>query len=44
MKEKSSRHNMVPYMYTKLSQSDGPTITPMDVIHMRAAKMYLIEA
>jgi len=37
-------HNMVPYMYTKLSQSDGPTITPMDVIHMRAAEMYLIEA
>lgn len=37
-------HNMVPYMHIKLSQSDGPTISPMDVIHMRAAEMYLIEA
>jgi hypothetical protein len=40
----SSRHNMVPYMHIKLSQADGPTISPMDVIHMRAAEMYLIEA
>ena len=40
----SSAHNMVPYMHIKLSQSDGATITPMDVIHMRAAEMYLIEA
>ena len=40
----SSAHNMVPYEYIKLSQSDGPTITPMDVLHMRAAEMYLIEA
>ncbi len=40
----SSAHNMVPYMHIKLSQSDGPTISPMDVIHMRAAEMYLIEA
>lgn len=40
----SSSHNMVPYMHIKLSQSDGPTISPMDVIHMRAAEMYLIEA
>lgn len=40
----SSNHNMVPYMHNKLYQSDGPTITPMDVIHMRAAEMYLIEA
>ena len=40
----SSRHNMVPYMHIKLSQADGPTITPMDVIHMRASEMYLIEA
>jgi hypothetical protein len=40
----SSRHNMVPYMHIKMSQADGPTITPMDVIHMRAAEMYLIEA
>ena len=40
----SSRHNMVPYMHIKLSQADGPTITPMDVLHMRASEMYLIEA
>jgi len=40
----SSSHNMVPYMHIKLSQADGPTITPMDVLHMRAAEMYLIEA
>ena len=40
----SSRHNMVPYMHIKLQQADGPTISPMDVIHMRAAEMYLIEA
>ncbi len=37
-------HNMVPYMHIKMQQSDGPTITPMDVIHMRASEMYLIEA
>lgn len=40
----SSRHNMVPYQHIKLSQADGATITPMDVINMRAAEMYLIEA
>jgi len=40
----SSRHNMVPYLHIKLSQSDGPTISPMDVLHMRASEMYLIEA
>ncbi|MCU4164478.1 RagB/SusD family nutrient uptake outer membrane protein [Carboxylicivirga caseinilyticus] len=40
----ASSHNMVPYMHIKLSQSDGPTITPMDVLHMRAAEMYLIQA
>jgi hypothetical protein len=39
-----SSHNMIPYMHIKLQQSDGPTTTPMDVIHMRAAEMYLIEA
>lgn len=39
-----SSHNMLPYLHIKLQQSDGPTITPMDVIHMRAAEMYLIEA
>ena len=37
-------HNMLPYLHIKLSQADGPTITPMDVIVMRAAEMYLIEA
>ena len=40
----SSRHNMVPYEHIKLSQSDGPTITPMDMLLMRASEMYLIEA
>lgn len=40
----SSNHNMVPYLHIKLLQSDGPTISPMDVLHMRASEMYLIEA
>ncbi|MFP4488144.1 MAG: RagB/SusD family nutrient uptake outer membrane protein [Bacteroidales bacterium] len=40
----SGAHNMIPYMHIKLSQSNGPTIDPMDVIHMRASEMYLIEA
>lgn len=40
----STSHNMVPYMHIKLAQSNGPTIDPMDVIHMRASEMYLIEA
>ena len=40
----TSAHNMVPYMHIKMQQSDGPTTTPMDVIHMRASEMYLIEA
>lgn len=40
----SSRHNLIPYMHIKLRQSNGPTIDPMDVIHMRASEMYLIEA
>lgn len=39
-----SSHNMIPYMHIKMQQADGPTITPMDVILMRAAEMYLIEA
>ena len=42
--DNSSNHNMVPYQHIKLSQADGPTISPMDVLHMRAAEMYLIEA
>lgn len=40
----SSAHNMIPYMHIKMQQSDGATTSPMDVIHMRAAEMYLIEA
>jgi hypothetical protein len=40
----STAHNMVPYMHIKLQQADGPTTSPMDVIHMRAAEMYLTEA
>ena len=35
---------MVPYLHIKLLQSDGPTTSPMDVIHMRASEMFLIEA
>ena len=42
--DNSSAHNMVPYMHIKLFQDNGPTIDPRDVIHMRAAEMYLIEA
>lgn len=42
--DNSSTHNMIPYMHIKLQQSNGPTIDPMDVIHMRASEMYLIEA
>lgn len=40
----STAHNMVPYMHIKLYQDNGPTIDPRDVVHMRAAEMYLIEA
>lgn len=39
-----SSHNMIPYMHIKLSQSDGSTITPMDMVQMRVSEMYLIEA
>lgn len=42
--DNSSAHNMVPYMHIKLYQDNGPTIDPRDVLHMRAAEMYLIEA
>ena len=42
--DNSPAHNMVPYMHIKLYQDNGPTIDPRDVIHMRAAEMYLIEA
>lgn len=37
-------HNMVPYMHIKLSQSNGSTIDPMDLVLMRSSEMYLIEA
>ena len=40
----STAHNMVRYMHIKLYQDNGPTIDPRDVVHMRAAEMYLIEA
>jgi hypothetical protein len=40
----TTAHAMIPYMHIKLQQSDGSSITPMDVINMRAAEMYLIEA
>ena len=40
----TSAHNLVPYMHIKMLQSDGSTTSPMDVIHMRASEMYLIEA
>ena len=42
--DNSTAHNMVPYLHIKLYQDNGPTIDPRDVIHMRAAEMYLIEA
>ena len=35
---------MVPYMHIKLYQDNGSNIEPRDVLHMRAAEMYLIEA
>ncbi|MBE0677913.1 MAG: RagB/SusD family nutrient uptake outer membrane protein [Bacteroidales bacterium] len=40
----STSHNMIPYMHIKMVQSNGSTTDPMDVIHMRASEMYLIEA
>ncbi len=40
----STAHNLVPYMHHKLYQDNGPTIDPRDVLLMRAAEMYLIEA
>lgn len=37
-------HNTHPYMHFKLKQANPGTINPDDVIYMRAAEMYLIEA
>ncbi len=39
-----SGHNTHPYMHFKLKQASPGTIDPDDVIYMRAAEMYLIEA
>ena len=39
-----SGHNTHPYMHFKLKQKNPGTIDPDDVIYMRSAEMYLIEA
>jgi hypothetical protein len=39
-----SGHNTHPYQAFKLKQANPGTIDPDDVIHMRSAEMYLIEA
>lgn len=39
-----SGHNTHPYMHFKLAQKNPGTIDPDDVIYMRSAEMYLIEA
>lgn len=39
-----SGHNTHPYMHFKLKQANPGTIDPDDVIYMRSAEMYLIEA
>ena len=39
-----SGHNTHPYMHFKLKQSNPGSIDPDDVIYMRSAEMYLIEA
>lgn len=40
----ASGHNTHPYMHFKLKQANPGTIDPDDVIYMRSAEMYLIEA
>ncbi len=40
----TSRHNTHPYMHVKFLQKNPGTIDPDDVIYMRSAEMYLIEA
>jgi hypothetical protein len=37
-------HNTHPYMHFKLKQKNPGSIDPDDIIHMRSAEMYLIEA
>jgi len=39
-----SGHNTHPYMHFKLKQANPGTIDPDDVIYMRSAEMFLIEA
>lgn len=40
----TSRHNTHPYMHVKFLQKNPGTIDPDDIILMRSAEMYLIEA
>lgn len=40
----TTRHNTHPYMHVKFLQANPGTIAPDDVILMRSAEMYLIEA
>ncbi len=40
----TSAHNTHPYMHFKLRQQNSGTIDPDDIIYMRTAEMYLIEA
>ena len=40
----TTAHNTHPYMHVKFLQDNPGTIDPDDVIYMRAAEMYLIEA
>lgn len=40
----ASGHNTYPFMSVKFLNSTGATIDPDDVLYMRAAEMYLIEA
>ncbi|WP_372916612.1 RagB/SusD family nutrient uptake outer membrane protein [Salegentibacter sp.] len=37
-------HNLHPYMHVKFRQQNPGTIDPDDIIYMRSAEMYLIEA
>ena len=40
----TTRHNSHPYMQVKFLQKNPGTIDPDDIIYMRSAEMYLIEA
>lgn len=42
--ELTGGHNLHPYMHVKFRQQNPGTIDPDDIIYMRSAEMYLIEA